>query len=837
MWHKIAAFIIKYRIALLITLLASTAIMGYFASQVKISYEFTSAVPTDNAKYVEYQSFRKQFGEDGNLMVIGVQSRDFFSPGFFNDYALLAKKIAKVHAVENVLSIPGAVMLVKDTATQKLKVSPIAGDPPFANTDSIKQTFLNLPFYKGFLYNPATDAYMMAVRIDKTVLNSKDRAGVINEILDLGDAFGKKEHTEMHYSGLPLIRTEMAMKVQSEMRLFLILSFVLTAVILVLFFRAFTAVLSSMLVVAIGVVWSMGTIVLLGYKITILTALIPPLVVVIGIPNCVYLLNRYHYEYHRNPNKMKSLLRMVDRMGIVTFFTNLTAAIGFGVFFFTKSTLLKEFGLVAGINILGLFFISLVFIPAFFSFLPPPKTKHTSYLEKGWITKLLTRITNWVFSHRAWIYSFTIAICVFSAIGLSKLKNDAHIVDDLPKSDKVFVDLKFFERNFRGVMPLEIVIDTKKKNGVLSLDVLGKMDMIVDSMQKYPEIARPLAITEGIKFANQAYFGGDPANYEVPGDMLQAAFVMPYLHTSKGDDNSMFNKLLHSFIDADKRKARISVNMADIGSRRLPSLLDSIQYDILKILDTGKYNIAFTDTNTSVSSLHFSSKWPFYASVTDVKPLPIPKVDSNKKSIDITFTGTTVTFLEGSKFIVNSLRDSLVLAFLIIFGCMILLFRSWRILLISIVVNIVPLLITAGLMGWVGIRIKPSTVLVFSVALGITIDVTIRFLVNFKQELARHDDSIADTVHRTIHDTGLSIIYTSLILTAGFGVFALSEFDGTKALGYLTSITLLLAMVTNLTLLPALLLWMDKVIERKNNAIQFLMEEDDDDSDEMQKND
>ena len=784
MWHNIAAFIIKYRIVLLILLLADTGIMGYFASQVKISYEFTSAVPTDNPKYIEYQSFRKQFGEDGNLMVIGVQTKEFFSPSFFNDYALLAKQVAKVNAVENVLSIPGAITLIKDTVTEKLKVSPIAGDPPFSNVDSIKQTFLNLPFYKGFLYNPATDAYMMAVRIDKNVLNSKDRAGVINQILELGKAFGEKHNTEIHYSGLPLIRTEMAMKVQSEMRLFLILSFVLTAIILTLFFRSFTAVLSSMLVVAIGVVWSMGTIVLLGYKITILTALIPPLVVVIGIPNCVYLLNRYHYEYYKNPNKMKSLLRMVDRMGIVTFFTNLTAAIGFGVFFFTKSTLLKEFGLVAGINILGLFVISLVFIPAFFSFLPPPNVKHTQYLENGWINKLLTRITNWVFSHRIWIYGFTFAICIFSVIGLLRLRNDAHIVDDLPRSDKVYVDLKFFERNFKGVMPLEIVIDTKRKNGVLSLDVLGKMDRLVDSLQQYPEIGRPLAITEGIKFANQAYFGGDTGNYQVPADMIQAAFIMPYLRTNKGDNNSMFNRLLHSFIDSTKQKARISVSMADIGSRRLPALMDSIRPQVNSIFDSNKFKV--------------------------------------------TYTGTSITFLEGSKFIVNSLRDSLILAFIIIFSCMILLFRSWRILLISIVVNIVPLLITAGLMGWIGIRIKPSTVLVFSVALGITIDVTIRFLVNFKQELVRHDDSIANTVHRTIHDTGLSIIYTSLILIAGFSVFILSQFDGTKSLGYLTSITLLLAMVTNLVLLPALLLWMDKVIEKKNNALQFLMGEDDD---------
>ena len=787
MWHNVAAFIIKYRIALLIILLADTSIMGYHAMKVKLSYDFNSAVPTDNPKYIEYQKFRKQFGEDGNLMVVGVKTKEFFSPAFFNDYAQLGRAIKKVSGVENIISIPDAAALVKDTVSQKLKVQPIAvGEPPYSNVDSIKDNFLNLPFYRGLLFNADSNAYLMMVRIDKEVLNSKDRGDVVTAIVKVCDEFGVSHKTEMHYSGLPLIRTDMAMRVQSEMRFFLIMSFILTAVILVMFFRSVSAVLASMLVVAIGVIWSIGTIVLLGYKITILTALIPPLVVVIGIPNCVYLLNRYHFEYRRNPNKMRSLLRMVDRMGIVTLFTNLTAGIGFGVFFFTKSTLLKEFGLVAGINILSLFFISLVFIPAFFSFLPPPNVRHTKYLESGWITKLLDRITDWVFSHRKSIYVFTLVVCVFAVWGMFRLKNDAHIVDDLPKSDKVYLDLRFFESNFRGVMPLEIVIDTRRKNGVISLDVLNKMDQFCTYLETtYPEIGRPLAITDGIKFANQAYFGGDSANYIIPGDMIQAAFVMPYLRTKGSDTGSTFNKLLHSFIDQDKQKARISVKMADVGSKKLPGLLSRIK----------------------------------------------PKADSifDPKKFDVTFTGTSVTFLEGSKFIVNSLRDSLILAFLIIFGCMMAVFRSWRIVVISIIVNIVPLLITAGIMGWVGIRIKPSTVLVFSVALGITIDVTIRFLVNFKQELAQHDDSIADTVRRTIKDTGLSIIYTSLILVAGFGVFALSQFDGTKSLGYLTSITLLLAMITNLVLLPALLLWMDKVIEKKNNAISFLMGEDEED--------
>lgn len=765
MWHRLAAFIIKFRVYLLVLLLVMTGVMGYFASKVELSYEFTSAIPTDNPKYKAYQEFRSQFGEDGNLMVVGVQTERFFEPDFFNDYTALVRQLEQIKAVENVLSIPGAINLVKDTSTSKLQVVQMLPQAPLQHTDSFRKIFLNLPFYRGFLYNPESNAYLLAIRIDKNVLNSKNRTAVVRQILDHSEAFAEKHEVKLHYSGLPLIRTMMATQVQDEMKLFILLSFVLTAVILALFFRSFMAVLASMLVVAAGVVWSQGTIVLLGYKITLLTALIPPLIVVIGIPNCVYLLNKYHSEYNKNQNKLRSLLRMVDRMGIVTLFTNLTAAIGFGVFFFTRSTLLKEFGLVAGINIMAIFLISLIFIPALFSFLPPPKGRHTNYLESRWINNLLTTITNWVFRHRPWIYGFTVLICLLSVVGMMRLNTVGHVVDDLPKDDVVYQDLKFFEKHFKGVMPLEIVIDTRRKNGAVSLPVLQKMDELTQYLAQFPEIGHSLSIVEGVKFARQAYYDGDSTSYGVP-NMFDGAFIQPYLR-SRGDKNSMFSKLTSAFVDSNKQLSRLSISMADVGSQRLPVLLDSIRPKTLELFDTAHY--------------------------------------------DVSFTGTSIVFLEGSRFIINSLKESLLLAFIMIFGCMIFLFRSWRILLISIVINIIPLLITAGVMGWTNIPIKPSTVLVFSVALGITIDVTIRFLVNFKQELSAHDDDIAATVRRTIYDTGLSIIYTSLILVAGFGVFVLSDFDGTRSLGLLTSLTLLLAMITNLTLQPAFLLWMDKV--------------------------
>ncbi len=776
MWYSIADWVIRFRVFLLILLFAITGVMGYYASKVEMSYDFTAAIPTDNPRYREYQDFRKTFGEDGTNVVIGIQTNDLFKPEVFNDYVALTQELKKAKAVEHVLGLPIAVILKQDSTGQlgATNIFPKEGLTA-ENADSIKQMFLDQELYKGLFYNEKTGAYLMMVSVNKDVLVSKARLGVINNIKDIADKFGQKHNIEMHYSGLPYIRTQMANKVQQELQLFLLLSFAFTALILLLFFRSIVAVLTSMVVVAIGVIWSFGTLALLGYKITILTGVIPPLVVVIGIPNCVYFLNKYHSEYSIRPDKMPALREMVGKMGVVTLFTNLTAAIGFGVFFFTKSVILKEFGLVAGLNIMALFVISLIFIPAVYSFLKPPNTRHTGYLESKWMNGILDSFTTAVFQRRKLVYGITLVLSAVAVFGMLRLRAVGRIVDDLPQSDKIYTDLKFFEKNFKGVMPLEIIIDTKKKYGALtSLETWQKMDELTTLLEARPEIGAALSLVKGIKFAKQGFGGGGAENYDLPSSFefgaLRPRILSAFRNRNEGKNNQL-NKLLYSLVDSTGQRARLSVQIADIGSVAMPALLDSIRPQAEAIFDTADYKL--------------------------------------------TFTGTSITFLEGSKFIINSLAESLMWAFAMILVCMIVLFRSWKIVLIALIANVVPLIITAGIMGWLGIALKPSTVLVFSVALGITVDVTIRFLVNFKQELANHNQDIETTVRHTIRDTGLSIIFTSLILIVGFGVFAVSEFQGTKALGYLTALTLFLAMITNLTLQPALLLWMDKVKKKK----------------------
>lgn len=765
MWYKAGRFILKNRLSLLVILLAATVFMGWKASQVQLSYDFTRALPTDNPKYQEYQAFLKKFGGDGNTMVIGIESKDFYTTRFFNEVGALHKQLKTVKGVTDILSVPEVVLLQNDSVAHKLLPQRIF-HYPYTSQDSLdkdRRVFENLPFYRRILYNPQTESYLLAVSVNKDTINSKSRTRLINDILAEVRSFEKRAGIQVHTSGLPFIRTTIGNRIKNEMNWFLIGSLALLVVTLLLFFRSISATLMSLLVVSMGVVWSLGTIVLLGYKITLLTALIPPLVVVIGIPNCIYFLNKYHTAYRDTNDREKALVTMVGRMGIVTLFCNIAAAIGFAVFALTHSDLLKEFGAVAGINIMALFFISLVFIPAVLSYLPAPKPRHTKYLDNRFLEKLLLRIERWTFRHAKWVYVVSALITVFSVIGILRIKSQAFIVDDLPKNDQVYTDLKWFEQQFGGVMPLEIVVDTKKKKGILRIKPIENIEAFSQYIAANPATAKPLSFVEGLKFAKQAYYDNDSMSYNIPyeSDLL---FMAPYLQ-AKGDSaagKKGVAKLLAGFMDSTQQVARISVNMKDIGSAQLPVLLKDFEKKANEIFDTASYHV--------------------------------------------TFTGSSVSFLEGSSFIIKGLKESIAWAFLLITLCMLYLFRSFRILLCSLIPNLVPLLVTAGVMGWAGISLKPSTVLVFSVALGIAIDVTIRFLINYKQELPHYNNDVSKTLTQTIRHTGISIIYTSLVLIAGFIIFCVSDFGGTKALGWLTSLTLVTGTLTNLILLPVLIL-------------------------------
>ncbi len=752
---------------LLIALIVITCAMLFLATKVKLSYETAKILPDEDSTLVTYNNFKQKFGEDGSVIVIGFQSRELYKLELFNHWYDLTQQIKNIDGTQEVVSVARSFNVTRNDSLQQLEFKPILTHRPTTQeeVDSVKSVLEHLPFYDGLLFNKETNVTVMAITLDQSKLNTKSRIEIVNQVKEIGDQFAVANNVTLHYSGLPYIRTAVTGKVVSEMKLFLILALLITAVILLFLFRSFYPVLFPMLVVMMGVVWSFGTLVLLGFKITILSSLIAPLIIVIGVPNCILLLNRYQQECAKHGNQAKALTLMISKTGMSTFFANVTTATGFVVFYFTHSAILQEFGITAALNVMLTYMISLIFIPVVFSFLPLPNPKQVYHLEGKNITIILNKVDRLVHHYRKRFYFIVVVVVLISLYGVSKISTVGYVVDDLPKKDIIYTDLKFFEQNFRGVLPFEVGVDTKRPGGALALTTLYKINRLQKIFASYPEFSEPVSVAEGIKFSNQGLNDGDPKRYIIP-DVQELARLKSYSGTAKNNE-----RMFHSIIDSAKQSTRISIQVADIGSIKMKKLLAEIRPRIDSVFDPKEYNVSLT--------------------------------------------GNSIIFLKNNDYLQINLRESVLLAIVLIGGIMFFLFMSARMVVISLIPSLVPLIITAGIMGYFHISLKPSTILIFSIAFGIASDGTMYFLTKYRQELKRHGGSISKTVSYTIQETGVSMIYTAVILFFGFFIFTASNFGGTSALGVLISVTLLIAMFSNLIFLPALLLSLEKRIITK----------------------
>jgi len=758
MWGKFSESILKYRLIYLVLIFIFTAFMGYNAQDVELSFAGSKILPLSDPEYVAYNKFKKKFGEDGTMMVLGLQTDNIFQKDLYNSWSKLGDSIRKIDGIVNVLSVAHAFELKKDTNKRSFVLQPIHRSSVNSQEqcDSIKNVFINLPFYEGLIFNKDSSSTLMAISFDSLTLNSKKRAGVLKEILVHVNRFEKEQNITLAKSGLPYIRSVIANLVSGEFKLFLILALSITAVILLLFFRSFYAVIFPVIVVLFGVVVAVGTIVLFGYKITILTGLIPPLIVVIGIPNSILILNKYHTEYMLLQDKFKALTIAIRRVGSTIFFANVTTAIGFGVFGLTNSEVLTEFGIIASMNVMVTWLFSLILIPIIFSYLPNPKAWQTKHLENKYLSLFIERVDHWVHYKRKAIYIFTTIIVIVASFGMLQVNVNGYMVDDLPQNSPILKDLKFFENNFDGVLPLEVQVDSKRKNGLINIPSIKKIEKLDRMISAYPEFSRSISLNEVLKFSKQAFYNGDANFYALPSE-AEAAFILSYAKKSGASGS-----LMKSYIDKTNQITRISFQTRDVGSNRMNELLAELK----------------------------------------------PRIDSifNPEKFDVLFTGSSVLFVKGANYLLTNLIESLAIAFFLVALLMYVLFKNLRMVLIALIPNIIPLIITASIMGYLGLSLKPSTILIYSIALGIASDQTLYFLTKFRHERKSNNLTTSRIITMTLKETGMSMIYTAIILFFGFGIFSASTFGGTVALGILLSITLMVAMLCNLILLPALLL-------------------------------
>jgi predicted RND superfamily exporter protein len=859
MLKRLAYFILKFRLPLIILIGLITVFMGYHASKIEITYHFAKLLPDNDQTSIDYEFFKKKFGQDGTVLVIGIQKDKLNDLKTYQAWAKLGDDIKQLDGIKGVVSIARLSELVLNDSLGKFQFVPVAGSNP-STQGELEDHILkinSLKFYEGIVYNSKTNSSLMAITFFEKDLNSKRRLEIVDNIKNEINKFNESTQIDTYESGLPFIRTTVMRKIRDEMSFFLGVALIVTALLLFIFFRSLYPVVFSLLVIACGVITSLGTIVLMGYKLSVLSGLIPPLIIVIGVPNCILILNKYHTEIAEGKNKMVALHLAIQRASVSLFFANITTSIGFAVFCAIQNKLLFEFGLVSSINVLATFLYSIILVPAIFSYLPTPEKRHLRHLDGRRLTLILDKVAEITQHHRKTIYVTVSAICVISFIGLMKIRAHGYVVDDIPKTDVLKTDLKYFEENYGGVLPFEITIDTRRPNGVFanSARCLYRINRAQKLIGQYKEFSRPVSIVDGVKFLYQSYKGGDEKYYKLP-PVTELKTIAEYVKTEKEKANQ-----LSAFIDPEKQTTRITVYIADCGSTRVAELtselkprLDSIfnydddekkwmqvfSYDeLMKLktehpeskivtdseLDSAFIKVAnFADTKEGISEhVKKSADKSFIVLADSALTVQMKKENPGKEIItaptvrefDVKLTGNSIVFLKGNEFLVNNLIESVALAIILIAIFMLTLFTSFRMILISTVPSLVALLITAGLMGYLGIPLKPSTILVFSIAFGISSDGTLYFLTKYRHEIKKNKLSIGNAVRLTISETGISMVYTAIVLFFGFGMFALSGFGGTQALGVLISFTLIVGYCANLILLPAFLLSLEKKLTDK----------------------
>jgi predicted RND superfamily exporter protein len=794
-WELIARIILRNRIIILCGIVFITILFALQWKNVKFTQTEANLIPADDKVNVDYDYFLKNFGEEGNLIIIATKDPKLFTPKVFKAWSALMEKIKSDKEVSLVISVDNLQQLVKNDSLQAFELKPFVNAEKINDPAYLAQLksdlFKNLPFYEGLLFNKQTSAIRSAIYLDKKIINTKARKDyVLHKFIPEIDKFYKETGIKPHVSGMPYIRTLNAKTITDEIGIFIGAALLITSLIFFYFFRSFRATLTSLTIVIIGVMWSFGIMGAMGYEITVLTALVPTLVIVIGIPNCIFFINKYHQEYYKHANKAKALQRVITKTGTATLMTNLTTAVGFATFIITNNVLLSEFGVVTTINILSIYILSLLIIPILFSYFPPPIPRHLNHLERESLTFFFKWIINTVKYRRFAVYVTSVILLVFGIIGIYEIKISGSLIEDMPKKTEFFDDIRFFEKEFNGVMPLEIMIDTKKKNGVMKLTNLRRMEELEETITDIPELSKPLSIVNIAKNFKQAYYNGNPDFYELPSSQ-EETFLLPYIKNSL--KNSKDNQL-KSYITDDGSIARMTTFIKDENGEKMQDIESQLRRKVNKIFPAPKY--------------------------------------------EVIITGKASVFQKGTKYLLDNLLSSLLFAFALTGGLVAIMFRSFKMVLVSIIPNLLPLLMTAGLMGFLGIPLKPSTLLVFGIAFGMSVDDTLRFLAQYRLELARNNWKIKKSVFATFEDSGISMFYTSIVLFFGFSVFMLSSFGGTVALGGLVSITLCFGMLSNLVLLPALVLTLNKTLANQQEFIEptiDILEHSDEDLDELER--
>lgn len=751
-WSRAAQWILDHPRLIVAAIGVLTLAFGVAMFQLETDHTAGNFVSDEDEFVREFQEVSRVFGRSETILYVVFHETDVFDDAFLEQMDGLTKRLARFEGVDNVLSLTNVPHL--DRRDGELVTAPVYR-PGLSDEDS-RRRFVRQPFLEGLLLSEDGSATVMMVRIDPVFNATPARVDLVNAIESSADELPG----EVALAGFPYLRTNYAQRVTREAPLFTVLALIVSLVFLFLTFRSWRAVLLPTVIVTLGIIWTFGLMALLGQKLNIVTSVLPALIVIIGMATAIHLTTKFFDQYDLLRDRRAAVQATVRTVGVATFLTCLTTAIGFAVLTLSGNRLLIGFGVFASVGIMILYLLSITLIPIAYVRLRDPRENVMSLATHDRFARFFDAKARLIRRFSGVFVGVAVTLVVVGVVGASQISTDIFVFSDFFEDDPLRQDLAVFEGEFGGVLPMEVVIESEREGRFKTLGSMRQLEQLQLQLASFEPVGLNLSPVDLVKMGNQAYFGGHPGAYRLP-----SGYELPFLQDALGrfiggaGDTTLMDQL-PLLVDSTFTRARIFLGVQDIGTERMNMLADTV---------------------SALARARFEGS-----------------------EYDVTVTGTAIMSTRSGESLVRNLIVSLSVALLIISLLMALLFRSRALTFISLAPNVIPLLVVGGAMGFFQITLKPSTALIFSLAFGIAVDDTIHFLAKYR--IHRVDGHSRDeAIRMTLRQTGKAILFTSLILMSGFLVFTLSSFGGTVNMGALTALTLAVALIANLFLLPALL--------------------------------
>lgn len=725
--------------------------LGYSSSKLEFDYDFEKFFPQEDNDLVFYEDYREKFENDNDFILLGFTNETgVFDQQFLQKIQGFTVKLRELPHLREVIS---------PLEMKFVEVSPagfgFSQRPFFHIDDTSRYTNDRERIEKSIepvteMVNLDNNSLIMVIK-NKQLIDKDDSDELARALQEIIDQEGFKE---VHVMGKIMGQQVYVSVMKVEFITFASISIFVLIIFLIIAYRALWGILIPMATVLLAVVGSLGFMQLSGTPLNMMTTLLPVIMLVVGMSDVVHLVSKYLEEIRYGRTKTVAIKNMLKKVGVATLLTSLTTSLGFVTLIGVGMQPIQDFGIFTAVGVLMAFILSILFIPSIFLNIKKPKITDSTKVQNAWERGLGKFFLKLCRNQKAVLvfYSIITVVCI---IGASRIKFDYFLMQDLGEDQPLMQDLRYFQKQFGGIRPFELAIIPAEGKQVNDYDVILEIEKLEKYLKEEYGVNQIISPTVPFKFANKTLRSGRDDYYKIPDNEKRFNYLKRQMETF--EDRAE----LQQIISADKKLGRLFGRMVDPGSGAMLGKNDKLK--------------AFYDANINSSVLGYK------------------------------LTGTPVIIDEAGRHVSENIVIGLLFAFVLIGISMAILFKSIKMGFISLVPNMFPILLTAGYIGFAGIALNMSTAIVFTIAFGIAVDDTIHFLSRFKQEMGQGRTNLF-ALRRTFISTGKAIIITSIILLGGFGSLIFSNFLSTFYIGLFVCMTLVFAVITDLTLLPMMLL-------------------------------